>query len=102
MKITVNVYEGLFENTGVIKRPYGLDLRFSFPSTKPKGAVHLRFARGKKKDSDALIWESAVQSIGEDAPKIKEEIIKWTNESHELTDDWFFKIIEGELLKRFE
>jgi len=102
MKITVNVYEGLFENTGVIKRPYGLDLRFSFLSTKPKGAVHLRFARGKKKDSDALIWESAVQSIGEDAPKIKEEIIKWTNESHELTDDWFFKIIEGELLKRFE
>ena len=102
MKITVKLHEKLFENTGVSKLPYRFDLRFSFPSTKPKGVVHLRFVRGKRRESDALIWESAVQSIGEDAPKLKEEIAIWVNESHDLTDDWFFKIIEGELLKRFE
>lgn len=102
MKITIEIHKKLYEGTGISKLPLGLDLRFSFPSTKPRGAVHLRFTRGKRKDADALIWETMVQSIGEDAPKTKEEIITWVEEVHKLTDDWFFKLIEGELLRRFE
>ena len=77
-------------------------MRFSFPAKKPKGAVHLRFVRGKRKNVDALIWETHVQSVDEDAPKSKDKINKWVVEAHTLTDDWFFKMIEGELLRRFE
>ena len=102
MKTNIEIHEKLFENTEVNRLPLGFDLRFSFPSTKPKGATYLRFVRGKKEDTDSLIWETQVQSIGDDAPKVKNEITAWVKEAHKLTDDWFFKIIEGELLRRFE
>ena len=102
LKINIEIYEKLFEETGVINLPLGFDLRFSFPAKKPKGAVHLRFVRGKRKNVDALIWETMVQSIGEDVPKSKDQIKNWVIDAHELTDNWFFKMIEGELLRRFE
>lgn len=102
LKIHIDMYEKLFEETGVKNLPLGFDLRFSFPATKPKGAVHLRFVRGKKKNKDALIWETQVQSVGEHAPKTKEQIRAWVVDAHALTDDWFFKMIEGELMRRFE
>ncbi|KUK55979.1 MAG: Uncharacterized protein XD79_0365 [Atribacteria bacterium 34_128] len=102
LKVNIDVYEKLFEGTEVSNLPLGFDLRFSFPATKPKGAAHLRFVRGKKKDVDALIWETQVQSVSDDALKHKDQIINWVVEAHKLTDDWFFKMIEGELLRRFE
>ena len=102
MKMKINLQQELFEGTGVDKPPFGLDLRFSFPSTKPNGIIHLRFARGKRKGIDVLIWEEAVQLTEIDASMAEEEIIAWVNEAHTLIDDWFFKVIEGELLRRFE
>ena len=102
LKINITIYEKLFEETGVSNLPLGFDLRFSFSATKPKGAIHLRFFRGKMKNIDALIWETIVQSMDDDAPKNLEEIKKWVDEAHNLTDNWFFKMIEGELLRRFE
>jgi len=102
MKTSINLYPKLFEGTGVKEQPSGLDMRTSFISTKPKGAVNLRFVRGKVKESDALIWETIVQSTTRDVPKTQDEIVNWIKEAHDLTDDWFFKLIEGELLRRFE
>jgi len=102
MKTNINLYPKLFENTGVKEKPLGFDLKASFASTKPKGAFHLRFTRGKIKGLDALIWETAVQSISEDVPKDQDEIVNWIKEAHDLTHDCFFKLIEGELLRRFE
>jgi len=102
LKMQVNIYEKLFEETGVEKLPLGFDLRFSFPANRPQGAVHLRFARGRRKNVDALIWETQVQSVGEHVPKTKEQIRAWVINAHTLTDDWFFKMIEGELMRRFE
>jgi len=102
LKTKIDLYQKLFDDTGVEKLALGLDLRFSFSSTEPKGAINLRFVRGKKKESGALIWETMVQSSSEDAPKIENEIANWVKEAHNLTNDWFFKLIEGELLRRFE
>ena len=102
MKINIKIYEELFKESGVGNLPLGFDLRFSFPIIKPKGAMHLRFVRGKIKDIDTLIWETHVQSVNEDAPKTKEQISMWISDAHALTDDWFFKMIDGELLRRFE
>lgn len=101
-KMKINLYQKLFEDTRVEKSPLGLDLRFSFASTEPKGAIHLRFVRGKTKESDALIWETMVESVSEHVPKVENEIADWVKEAHNLADDWFFKLIEGELLRRFE
>ena len=102
MKLNVEIYEKLFEDTGASKLPLGFDLRFSFPSIGPKGAAYLRFVRGKRKGTDALIWETMVQSVGNNVPKAKEGITTWIKAAHDFTDDWFFKMIEGELLRRFE
>lgn len=102
LKLTVNIYEKLFEDTGVNNLPISYDLRFSFPAKKPQSAVHLRFVRGKRNGTDALIWETQVQTVEDNIPNQKEEISTWVTEAHELTDDWFFKMIEGELLERFK
>lgn len=102
MKTKIDLYQNLFEDTGVGKTPLGLDLRFSFAATEPKGVIHLRFARGKRKESDALIWETMVESVSSDIPEVQNAITDWIKKAHNLTDDWFFKLIEGELLRRFE
>jgi uncharacterized protein (TIGR04255 family) len=102
LKTNIQLHQELFEGTSVGTLPLNLDLRFSFPSAKPKGVVHLRFIRGKRKESDALIWETAVQSVTEDALEALEGVTTWIKDAHNLTDDWFFKLIEGELQRRFE
>lgn len=102
LKIEINLYQKLYNDTVVEELPLGLDLRFSFASTKPKGAIHLRFVRGKRKESDALIWETMIESVSEDVAKVQNKIADWIKDAHNLTDDWFFKLIEGELLRRFE
>lgn len=102
MKINIELYEKLFENTGVYKLPLSFDLRFNFPSTKPEGAARLRFVRGKREGENVLIWETQVHSTGDRVPKTKDKIITWAKDVHILIDDWFFKIIEGELIRRFE
>jgi len=102
VKTKIDLYQELFKDTGVESLPLGLDLRFSFVSTEPKGAIHLRLARGKKKESDALIWETMVESVSVDINEVQDTIADWIKEAHNLTDDWFFKLIEGELLRRFE
>ncbi len=49
-----------------------------------------------------LVWETIVNSSDEHSPTGKEMFPKWIDQAHDLTDDWFFKIIEGELERRFE
>jgi len=102
LKTEIHLYEKLFENTTVEKRASQLDLRFSFPIQSPEGVIYLRFAKGKKNEIPALIWETMVEITGKDAQKIQSQIEQWLNEAHDLTDDWFFKLIEGDLLRRFK
>jgi len=48
MKISVEVYEGLFDEKKVMNSPLDFDLKFSFPSLTPIGSIQLRFVCGKK------------------------------------------------------
>lgn len=102
LKTRIELHHGLFDDTGVKEMPSGFDLKLSFSSTEPEGTINLRFARGTNKESDALLWETVVQSASEDAPQVEDEIAHWIKEAHNLTDSWFFKLIEGKLLRRFE
>lgn len=102
LKLRVELLPSLFEATGVSDMPLRLDLRFAFPSTNPKGAMNLRFARGERKGREALLWETTVILRGEDTPKTKNGIAEWASQAHELTREWFFQLIEGDLLERFE
>lgn len=101
LKTKIQFDNSLFEVTNVAPVPFALDLRFVFASTDPVGAVHARFVRGKKNGVDALIWETQVAARGEDAPAGKEEILEWLDAAHSLTHNWFFQMIDGNLLERF-
>lgn len=102
MKTDIGLYKKLFEKTGVTKVPLGFDLRFSFESTKPEGVISLRFRRGKNKNVDSLIWESIIESTQLEVSNIEKNVSKWIREGHDLTDDWFFKLIKGDLLRGFK
>lgn len=102
MKLKVSLLPSLFESTGVEELPLDFDLRFWFPSNRPTGRVNLRFFRGRRKGVESLMWETTLISTDTNAPKSEKEIRDWVQAAHELTDDWFFKIIEGDLLERFE
>ena len=101
MKIGMDIDSQLFEDNKVKNLPLDFDLRFSFSSLTPDGIFQLRFVRGKKTGTDALIWEIIVQSSGNIIPKNVDEIIVWIKGAHDLIYDWFFKI-KDELLRRFE
>lgn len=102
MKIEVSMPTQLFEETEVDKKPLTFNWIFSFPCAKTKAIVTLRIGRGKKQDIDALLWETIVQSQSKDVPKLPSELKEWLNNAHNITDDWFFKLIQGDLLRRFE
>jgi uncharacterized protein (TIGR04255 family) len=102
MKTDIHIYDELFANQNVNPIPHYFDLMFTYELKKPKGAIHLRFTRGIGKDKNKLIWETVVNSLEQDAPNSKKNIMKWAEQAHDLTDEWFFKIIEGKLAKRFD
>jgi len=102
MKIRVELLPGLFEGTGIDNRPKVIDLRFSFPSASPPGSMSLRFASGQQNGHDTLIWETVFESTGPDLPQTDDAISAWAAAAHTITSDWFFKIIDGELQRRFE
>jgi uncharacterized protein (TIGR04255 family) len=101
MKTEIKPYPKLFESTEVDSAPSSFDWRFSYPCKKPEGMIHLRFVRGKRQDKDALIWETMVQSSNMKTPPAVDIIATWLTAAHDLTDDWFFKLVEGELERRF-
>ncbi|MCG2767232.1 MAG: TIGR04255 family protein [Chloroflexota bacterium] len=102
LKISIEMDEALFENTEVTRVPLGLDARLSFALEDPKGTLHVRFARGEREGSPSVVWETNIQSSGEDAPQSKEVILGWADKAHGVTEDWFFETIEGDLQRRFE
>jgi uncharacterized protein (TIGR04255 family) len=102
MKIDLHLSDDLFAETDIYRNPSVLDLRLSYPCRTPPGVIHVRFARGTLNETDALIWETTIQSEASFVPQTKEDIAEWAEQAHTLATTWFFNIIEGELSGRFE
>jgi len=49
----------------------------------------------------SIIFELAVQAGEEDMPTMPEGFANWIEKAHDVIEDWFFKLIEGELERRF-
>ena len=62
----------------------------------------MSFATGRKEGEPAVLWETTVQSVGSDLPDMPDGFPAWVDAAHEITHDWFFKLIEGELERRFD
>jgi uncharacterized protein (TIGR04255 family) len=102
MKIGLTLPGALFQDTGVESRPQGFSWQTTFRCSEPPGRVHLSLATGQKEDKPAILWETAIQSAGDDLPSMPDGFPAWIDAAHEITDDWFFKLIEGELERKFE
>jgi len=101
LQINLNFPPKIFQNSPLHSRPTGFNALFAFPITDPNGVIRLRFARGKRMERDALIWETVVQSDEANVPEMPSGFQTWLAAAHTLTHNLFFKLIEGPLEKSF-
>ncbi len=101
LKVGISLPDSLFQDTGVERKPNSLTWQSSFRCENPHGQINIRFATGQKSNAPAVVWETTVQSSGGDLPEMPKAFEGWLEAAHEITDDWFFKMIEGELERRF-
>jgi uncharacterized protein (TIGR04255 family) len=101
LKVNLTFPESLFEGGQVEKSPSAFVLQSSFRSKSPVGSVTVKFGRGMVKEKDAVVLETLVSSAKEELPELPKEFSNWLDQAHTITDDWFFKLIEGELLQQF-
>jgi len=102
LKAQFSLSEELFSGTNVSNKPCGFTWQTSFQCERPLGRITLRFAAGQKQNIPSIIWETIVESAGDDIPKMPAEFEEWIDLAHDLTHNWFFKMIDGELLRRFK
>ncbi len=102
MKITTSLPEALFADKQISKTPIGFNCQSIFPIKDPQGVVQLKYATGKRAEAHALILELLIQSAGKDVPLMPHGFETWATKSHDIVEDWFFKLIEGDLERRFE
>jgi hypothetical protein len=102
LKAKLGLPSNLFEGMPVKAAPASTSWTASFPLQEPEGTITVRFSTGFRNQEPALIWETLVMSDAAQAPDLAEGFAKWLSAAHTLTDDWFFKLIEGDLLRRFK
>lgn len=101
LKIGIDLPSVLFDKTAIDPKPLHLSWSSTFRAADPAGAIDLRFSMGKKADEPALIWESTFRSLGGDLPALPGGFANWVDGAHKVVNDWFFKLIEGDLRRRF-
>lgn len=94
--------------------PTGTGINFTFDLKYPKSTGTLKFNTGNRiiKDADdnvvdtieTTVVQFEVSSGGEDVPNIANEdnYSSWLDMAHSVIHEWFFSIVEGELLKSIE
>ncbi len=102
LKVGISLPPSLFQDTGVSGLPRNLSWQATFQCSNPRGAVHVSFATGQKEGKPAILWETTVLSTGAELPAMPGQFSEWIDAAHEITHDWFFKLIEGELERRFD
>jgi len=101
MKVTIALPENLFEDTPVQGTPSHFTWQSAHSCEEPRSVVTVRFATGQKDGAPALLWETMVHTQGPEVPVLPDGLAPWLDAAHRITDDWFFKLIAGELEARF-
>jgi uncharacterized protein (TIGR04255 family) len=100
-RVGVEFPKVLFEGNGVEPTPTVFAMQTAFPAKSPPGTVHFRLAKGKANDKDAIIWETLVHSEGKELVQLPNEFSMWLDAAHSLAEEWFFRLVEGQLLNQF-
>lgn len=100
MKISLSFPDMLFNSQTIANLPSSLECTSSFKCQKPNGVVTLKVSTGLKNNEPALIFELLL-SQNENVPIMPDGFKPWLDSAHSILEDWFFKIISGDLERRF-
>lgn len=108
MKISITLPPPVFEK-GDTKKLSRLNCVFSFKCDVPESLVTIRLSRGKfnrwnneRSIKEGLLWDTVVDTRYGERLKNISVLSEWLEAAHDITHKWFFKIIEGDLEKRFQ
>jgi len=103
LKINIDMTSIIPQDAQVVLPPFALNLATTLVTLEPKGAMDVRFRRGKIHDDDILFWELTSLTTSNDILcSGPQDIITWSDSAHSLLRGLFFKMIEGELLEVFK
>lgn len=101
MGITLTLPESLFDDHDIARNPVKFNWRSTFTCKNPSADILLGITTGKIQESPAIIWEHVVQSNELQVPQMPAGFEGWLDSAHAITDNWFFKLIESGLQRRF-
>jgi uncharacterized protein (TIGR04255 family) len=101
MRVAISLPADLFADGSVTATPWQFNWQASFGCQRPKGMVQVRFATGTREKKPVLLWETMVLSGGDDVPSLPAGFSEWIEAAHCITHAWFFRLIKGELERRF-
>lgn len=102
LKIDIGLPEKLFGPHRVNAAPTSLAWECAFDAADPGGRVTLRLGLGEANAARALIMETQFESASQDLPALPQGFQDWASRAHQVTRDWFFTLIEGELYEQLE
>ncbi len=102
LKTTLRLQETFFEKLPIQPMPTSSRWNVSFPLKAPVGTVAMKLGTGFHREQPAVVWETLVISDATEAPNLGEGFETWIDQAHGVAETWFFELVEGELLRRFE
>jgi len=81
--------------------PSTFRFQVAYPLHHPAGSGLLVISQGQKDGQPALVWDLLVASAGADTPGLG-EFADWLSQAHEVIENSFFALIEGDLHRRFQ
>jgi uncharacterized protein (TIGR04255 family) len=87
LKCAVSLPDNLFQGAAVENRPNSFTWQTAFKSGNPRGFISIRFATGQKSNGPAVVWETTVESAGDDLPEMPKDFESWLDAAHEITDN---------------
>jgi uncharacterized protein (TIGR04255 family) len=106
--LTINVNPRLFNDGFISDMPCDFNMSVSY-KLKTSDLLNFRILRGQTRDIqnnflvEALILETTVASNNNvQFDSIEESVKEWLEQAHNTTHDWFFTLIDGDLLENFK
>lgn len=111
--ISLSLPDGIPGHVSAKPNPTNSKIVLKYLLEKPQGSGQIQIGTGLKNDVDEngrltsqheiVLWEIELASLDHLAVDIKEtdKFVEWLDSAHSVIHEWFFSIVDGELLKEF-
>ncbi|MFC2056241.1 TIGR04255 family protein [Chloroflexota bacterium] len=102
LKIGISYPTQLFDDVPIENKPTQIKVRSAYLVESPKGTIDISMSSGRHRKEKVILMDTQFFSGKDELPEMPDGFNHWVEEAHKLTDDWFFKLIEGDFERRFE